>query len=443
MTWTSATSGSTAITAGGSGSGNTLSATVNLGTAAADSITFTITGTASASATGNLVNTATITPPTGTTDPVPGNNSATDTDTPAAETDLAIVKTVNNSTPNVGSNIIFTLTVTNNGPSAATGVLVNDLLPSGYTYVSDNGAGAYVSGTGVWTIGNMANAASTALQITATVNATGSYANTATVTGNENDPTPGNNKSTNTPVPGVVIIASYDNLGVLIADSSVTFPILNNDSLTNVSPIDTSMVTVSLVTNGTKGVGTINANGSLTYQANEEVSGIDSLIYRICDKANPLACDTALVVVRIQEPVLLFPKAYLQGALFGVGYLNPPTNTIIDSLMRDDLRVKNLIPLTSPYGYLNPTVAANTINSSVLTTTGRNAIVDWIFVELRDKNDSTKIVASQSALLQRDGDVVGLDGISPLKLYAPDSIQFFVALLHRNHATIMTAKPYP
>ena len=44
--------------------------------------------------------------------------------------------------------MVFTLTVSNAGPSAASGVEVTDLLPSGYTYVSDDGGGAYVNGTG-------------------------------------------------------------------------------------------------------------------------------------------------------------------------------------------------------------------------------------------------------------------------------------------------------
>jgi hypothetical protein len=44
--------------------------------------------------------------------------------------------------------------------------------------------GTYTSGTGVWSIGTLANGASATLTITATVNATGSYANTATIAAN-------------------------------------------------------------------------------------------------------------------------------------------------------------------------------------------------------------------------------------------------------------------
>ncbi|WP_162258698.1 DUF11 domain-containing protein, partial [Lysobacter sp. Root96] len=94
-----------------------------------------------------------------TNDPTPANNTSTATTTPVASADLVMAKSVDNATPVVGTSVVFTLTVTNNGPSASAGVSVADLLPNGYTYVSDNGAGAYVSGTGVWTIGSLANAA--------------------------------------------------------------------------------------------------------------------------------------------------------------------------------------------------------------------------------------------------------------------------------------------
>jgi uncharacterized repeat protein (TIGR01451 family) len=61
--------------------------------------------------------------------------------------------------------------------------------------------GTYTSGTGVWSIGTLSNGASATLTITATVNATGSYANTATIAANEADPASLNNTSTSTPVP--------------------------------------------------------------------------------------------------------------------------------------------------------------------------------------------------------------------------------------------------
>jgi len=116
----------------------------------------------------------------------------------AQSADLAIAKSVNNAAPALGANVVFTITVTNNGPNAATGVVVSDFLPTGLTYVSDDGAGAYNTGTGLWTIpGSIASAASATLNITAKVDLSGQLCNTATITaGTPLDPNPANNLST-------------------------------------------------------------------------------------------------------------------------------------------------------------------------------------------------------------------------------------------------------
>src|SRR4029079_8169990 len=91
-----------------------------------------------------------------------------------------------NATPVVGSNVVFTVTINNNnaapGVSTATGVTVKDALPAGLTYVSDDVAGAYNSGTGVWTIGTLAPGASATLHITATVTTGGTKTNYTQVT---------------------------------------------------------------------------------------------------------------------------------------------------------------------------------------------------------------------------------------------------------------------
>ncbi|WP_141672816.1 choice-of-anchor L domain-containing protein, partial [Flavobacterium crassostreae] len=155
---------------------------------------------ATVKATGSYTNTATITSPD--SDPTPGNNTSTVTPVPVPKSNISVVKTVNNATPDVGNNVVFTIVASNAGPSAATSVVVNDLLPSGYTYVSSTvSTGTYNSATGVWAVGNLATGASQTLTVTALVKATGSYANIANITASESDPTPGNNTSTVTPVP--------------------------------------------------------------------------------------------------------------------------------------------------------------------------------------------------------------------------------------------------
>ena len=88
-------------------------------------------------------------------DPNTANNSASATVTPQ-QADLAVVKTVNNPTPNVGTTITFTITLTNAGPDTATGVAVTDLLPAGLTFVSATPSqGTYNPGDGAWTVGTL------------------------------------------------------------------------------------------------------------------------------------------------------------------------------------------------------------------------------------------------------------------------------------------------
>lgn len=115
----------------------------------------------------------------------------------AQSADLAVSKSMSPVTPVFGQNSTFTLTVTNNGPNAATGIVVLDALPAGLAYVSDNGGGAYNSTTGEWTIASLANGASTSLQIVATVETVDTIYNTATISvATPLDPDPTDNSST-------------------------------------------------------------------------------------------------------------------------------------------------------------------------------------------------------------------------------------------------------
>jgi VWFA-related protein len=108
------------------------------------------------------------------------------------DADLSLTKTVDNSTPDVDDTVVFTLTISNSGPAAATGVVLTDILPTGFTYVSDSSGGAYNPVTGLWSPGSIAAGVSLTLNITATVNASGNYVNLAEVTAS-NDPNPNNN----------------------------------------------------------------------------------------------------------------------------------------------------------------------------------------------------------------------------------------------------------
>lgn len=117
--------------------------------------------------------------------------------------DLAITKTPNQPTVAPGGTLAWTISVTNNGPQAATGVTVTDTIPAGTTFSSAVPSQGSCSGTTTVTcnIGGLANGASASIVLTVTNNsATGTIVNTAAVTGSPADPNASNNASTATAV---------------------------------------------------------------------------------------------------------------------------------------------------------------------------------------------------------------------------------------------------
>jgi len=134
------------------------------------------------------------------------------------------------------------------------------------------------------------------------------------------------------------------------------------------------------------------------------------------------------VPFEVSSPLVrVSPKVLLEGPFDGT------------SQMLDDLRSDGYIPLDEPFtdlGYTFTGGGGESISASILTTTGNNAIVDWMILELRDKNNSATILSSRSVLVQADGDVVDMDGTSSVAVSLGDD-DYFVALRHRNHLGVM------
>src|SRR5205814_2328930 len=82
-------------------------------------------------ASGSVANTATVATPTGIADPTPGNNSATDTDAIGTTADLALSKDDGVTSVNAGGSTVYTVRVTNNGPSSVTGAVLTDAAATG------------------------------------------------------------------------------------------------------------------------------------------------------------------------------------------------------------------------------------------------------------------------------------------------------------------------
>ena len=183
---------------------------------------YTINGTAAASAAGSsIVNTATVSPPIGVTDPNPNNNSSTVTTnvptTPPTVANLSMSK-VGPATVLPGGIVRYTMVATNNGPAAANGAIVSDVFPnaiSNVTWTCSASVGATcgaASGSGnlSMTLPTFAAASQVTFVVTSTAPNSGTFQNSSRVAAPPTvfDPDPTDNIGG--PVITTVILAPAD-----------------------------------------------------------------------------------------------------------------------------------------------------------------------------------------------------------------------------------------
>ncbi|HVF57922.1 MAG TPA: SBBP repeat-containing protein [Pyrinomonadaceae bacterium] len=151
-----------------------------------------------ATAVGQFV-TATATDPSGNTSEFSACRAVAG---PSASADLSLTKTDSPDPSTAGANLTYTIQVTNNGPDAATGVVVVDALPAGVSFVSANATQGACSGTSNvnCNLGALTNGATATVTIVVTPNAAGTLNNTASVAANEADPDSTNNSATATTI---------------------------------------------------------------------------------------------------------------------------------------------------------------------------------------------------------------------------------------------------
>lgn len=220
-----------------------------------------------------------------TSDPTPANNTASATTTVGASADLSLTKS-GPATAAGATNISYTLTAANLGPSDATGVSITDALPASLTFVSitQNTGPAFAcgnsSGTVTCTIATFANGATATFTLTATISGafSGSLSNSATISATTTDPAPGNNSSTATTnvTPAAVDLATVKTapappygtglpLTYAITVTNGSAPPANGVVVTDVLPAGMSFVSATASQGSCSGTTTVTCNlGTLT-----------------------------------------------------------------------------------------------------------------------------------------------------------------------------------
>lgn len=238
-----------------------------------------------------IINTATVAPPTNVTDTNPNNNSATDViDIGSTTTTLTLTKTQASPVVANGGTQTFTLAVANTGTTnSATNVVVTDSLPNrfsttGITATSTQGVCTVATRTVTCTIGVLPPSRAATITVTATAtNTTNSYTNTATASYHEgaNVQAQVTGSISNNPGNSTDLAVTKTHSGGASVNSTVTYTMVvtnNGTSVTGAAFVDNVPPSITNVTwsCAPTGTGTSCSAASGTGNAVTETLSIDT-----------------------------------------------------------------------------------------------------------------------------------------------------------------------
>ena len=164
---------------------------------------------------------------------------------PSADVDLAITKNASIDPVIAGNPLTYTLSVSNLGPSLATGVTITDTLPGGVTFTTASAGCSYNNTTGrvICSLGDVDVGAEVSRTVEVLVNpsAPGSIENRAQVASGDTDTNTANNLAvltTNVTTSADLILSVLESSDPLIAGGFITY----TASITNSGPSDASNV---------------------------------------------------------------------------------------------------------------------------------------------------------------------------------------------------------
>ena len=164
--------------------------------------------------------------------------------------DLAVSNSVSTFALNVSSNTTFTVTVTNLGPSAASGVVVTDSLPAGLTFTTASvSQGTWINNGNsvVASLGTIGNQGVATMTIQAAGSASGQWTNSATVSSG----TPESNAANNTAVAVVSVNSPPTISGVTNVVTAEDIPVGPIDFVIGDAETPASSLVLSAVSSNT------------------------------------------------------------------------------------------------------------------------------------------------------------------------------------------------
>lgn len=333
---------------------------------------------------------------------------------PGPVADLELHKTISDSTPIVGQQVTFTLSVFNAGPSLATGVTVRDQLPASLTYVSSTPAGAYDPTTGIWTVGTVGFNQTVTLNIVATVNSTAetqNYAEISTSDLTDPDSTPDDHSTDQDDDDSITINPTTPGADLDLVKRSSSLTPTQGDTITftldlhNSGPDDATNVTAEekldsaftyLTSTATQGsydattgiwtIGTVSADATVSLTVTVKVTGTGTIAnyvqVKTSDQTDPDSTpgdnsddqdddDTAIVEIKPPEPTStpvasadLSLTKYLSNSTPKVGENVTYTVTVYNGGPSDATNVTVYEPLVGGTTFVSATPSQGSYNVS-------------------------------------------------------------------------------
>ena len=209
--------------------------------------------------------------------------------------DLALTKTA---TTNNSGLVTYDLTITNQGPSTATGVTLLDTLPNGATVITNlfsQGSAFRTAGKITYNVGTISNGAVATATIMIQPTSGGQVCNTASLTANEFDPTSTNNIAT----------ACLD-VNLPPADATP-----HDMAVTSIKASKRVLLTATKPTRTTKVQVTIQ-NRSRHDETIEDTAMLGNLAHLIVNTLGVCANPTPVLMTEIKSPVTLKSKGFFK-----------------------------------------------------------------------------------------------------------------------------------